>query len=149
MESTPAMPVCTSKKGKWLTHTHLLQEVGLLRSTGQGLDVGVKPAHLLQGSLPALAVKGGNRHLPTAGGGKAEGGVNLGEGLQQSLRNRGEETPTISSPRHCSFSGRTSRPGLVHRLGPAARHVTIMHLASTSTPKEISKYNPDCGALFR
>ena len=22
MESTPAMPVCTSKQGKWLTHTH-------------------------------------------------------------------------------------------------------------------------------
>ena len=77
------------------------------------------------------------------------GGRQPGEGLQQSLRNRGEEAPPISSPRHCSFSGRTSRPGLVHRSGPAARHVTIMHLASTSTPKEISKYNPDCGALFR
>ena len=90
MESTHAMPVCTSKQGKWLTHTqarevahthtHLLQEVGLLRSTGQGLDIGVKLAHLLQGSLPPLAVKGGNRHLPTAGGGKTEGGVNLGRG---------------------------------------------------------------------
>ena len=76
-------------------HTHLLQEVGLLRSTGKRLNVGVQLAHLLQGPVSTLTVEGRHWHPLTAGGGKAEGGVHLGRGRVWSQQYTREESPTL------------------------------------------------------
>ena len=113
--------------------SHLLQEVCLLCPAGERLDVGVQLAHLLQGPLPSLVVEGRHRHLPAAGGGEAEGGVNLGEGQQWSLQHKGEAPPT-SSPRHCFFSGHTSLPRPAHQLGPAGDGDWRQRAGLTSLP---------------
>ena len=102
-------------------HTHLLQKVGLLRSTGKRLNVGVQLAHLLQGPVSTLTVEGRHWNPLTAGGGKAEGGVHLGRGRvwsQQHTRER--KAPPFSLPHHRSFFGHTSLPNPAHRLGPVA-----------------------------
>ena len=118
-------------------HTHLLQEVGLLRSTGKRLNVGVQLAHLLQGPVSPLTVEGCHWNPLTAGGGKAERSVHLGRGRVWSQQYTRERKAPPFLPHHRSFFGHTSPPNPAHRLGPVAREKRgnlHQHLFNTILP---------------